>query len=369
MADLFIELSSDGKTKEKSSDVHKKHKTKTASSDSINGNVVDKESNDKTVNKEGTSTKRKESKDKPSTSSSDNKAISELSDIMQSGFNNLQQLLEGCIAQSQYQDDCVYDDENLDLEEDQEAIAEPDLFQEMSKEMNHDDKLGDEAPSSLAAFADGLLKAKLDSSNNSLQDKYLRPKNIEFLQCPQVNKPIWSNLTMPTKTTDLALQGIQKEFIMSAIPTLKVMQQLNDAKDDLNLLDVKDLLRTLSDSLALLGSANVGMVNKRRSLLKKELPPNMHMLCNDSREFSGSLLFGNSLSNDIKEVSELNKIAYQLRGKSRGYSRGGFRGVTRGGSGRVFKRGGRGFFPRRSLQSAGRNYKNGPLNRGRPSKQ
>ena len=133
---------------------------------------------------------------------------------------------------------------------------------------------------------------------------------------------------MPTKTTDLALQGIQKDFLMSGIPIIKVMLQLNAAKDDLNELEVKDLLRSLSNSLALLGSANVGMVNMLSSHSEKELPPNMHMLCNESREFSGSLLSGNTLSTDIKEVSELNKIVYQFRGKSRSYSKANFRGVS-----------------------------------------
>ena len=72
----------------------------------------------------------------------------------------------------------------------------------------------------------------------------------------------------------------------------------------------------------------------------------MHMLFNESREFSGSLLFGNTPSNDIKEVLQLNKITYHFRGTSRGYSNANFRGVSRGGSGRVFKRGGLGFFLR-----------------------
>lgn len=73
---------------------------------------------------------------------------------------------------------------------------------------------------------------------------------------------------MTCKTADLSLQSIQKDFLMSAIPTVKVMQQLNAARDDLGKLNVNDLIRSLSDSLNFVGSANIGMVNKRRALIK-----------------------------------------------------------------------------------------------------
>ena len=63
----------------------------------------------------------------------------------------------------------------MGLEEDQEVNVESDLFQEMSNEMNHDDKLCKEVLSSLA---DGLLKVKLDPADKSLSDKYPRPENI-----------------------------------------------------------------------------------------------------------------------------------------------------------------------------------------------
>ena len=90
--------------------------------------------------------------------------------------------------------------------------------------------------------------------------KYRSPKNVEFLHVPQVNKPVWSNLSTYCKSSDLGLQTIQKDLLMSAIPSINVMQQLNAAEDGLSQLNARDLVKTLSDSLTFLGYANVAMV-------------------------------------------------------------------------------------------------------------
>ena len=163
---------------------------------------------------------------------------------------------------------------------------------------------------------------------------------------------------------------MQRDLLLSAVPTLKVMDKLNSAQDDLNSLDVRDLIRTLGDSLAFLGSANVGLVSKRRSLLKNDLPLNMQLLCRDSVGFSGSNLFGNSLSSDIKEISELNKLYGQFRGRARGrgfFPRGRGRGSFRGVRGDLakFKRGVRGGSFLRRFNTA--IQKKQSLNQERPS--
>ena len=104
--------------------------------------------------------------------------------------------------------------------------------------------------------------------------------------------------------------------------------------------------------------------------LKKELPQNMHSLCSESGKFSGSNLFGNDLSADIKEVSELNKISQQLRGNNRFFrGRGrGLRGSVRGyrsftprfRGGRIIKR----YVPRRGAPAS----RKAPLNKYGPSR-
>ena len=153
-------------------------------------------------------------------------------------------------------------------------------------------------------------------------EKYLRPKNVEFLEVPKVNQPVWENLSQATRYYDKALQSIQKDFLRSSIPILSVMQKLNEAKEVLSQLDPKEIIRILSDSPVFIGSANVALVNRRRMQMKKDLPQNMQGLCREDSDFSGSNLFGENLNSKIKEVSELNKISKDIRGRGRGSYRG-----------------------------------------------
>ena len=317
----------------------------------------------KSSSEESRSSKKKDKKSDSRNSEPDR--LDKLSSIMEAGFSNLQQLLQGCIGNPDYEDvQPDFDEESFCPSDAPDA----DLFTALSEELGNDGKLGDEVPESLAKLTNKLLRTKLETSD---KDKYLRPQNIEFLEAPQINKPVWSNISHNARTNDCTLQAIQRDFLKSAIPTLSVMQKLNDSKEDPSSLDIKDLIRTLSDSLAFLGSANTGMIKARRSFLKKELPPNMHLLCNESVEFSGSNLFGDSLSSDIKEVSELNKVSSQLRGRGSVRGRGVFRSnfSSRGNRGYAFKsrnsnRFGPRFNPIRSQSRKG----SFPLNRVRPSK-
>ena len=219
--------------------------------------------------------------------------------------------------------------------------------------------MGADVIPSLASLANNVLSKKLEATDEIFK-KYPKPGNVEFVNTPHINKPIWNSLPHSTKGNDVILQSIQKDLLHSALPILSVMRKLNDARDNQSSLDVKDLVRGLADGLACIGSANVGMVRYRRANVKKDLPLNMQLLCSDSVSFSGSNLFGNSLSSDIKEVSELNKITQSFRGLSRGFRARGFPRISRGRW--PVKR------PAAPLRKSAPN-KRFPLNRHRPSQQ
>lgn len=321
------------------------------------------------------SDRSKSSSNKSKTKSSDsiiekeaigNDAIAKLTEVMQNGFQNMQELLAGCLS--------VNNDAfgNLEDVESESFVDEgnSDIFSSLTNEITQSEKLGSAVPETLATLADKLLSTNVDSLKNEKFEKHLRPGNINFLSAPQINKPIWGNLSQSAKTRDVKMQTIQKTFLASAIPTLKVMQLLHDNHDNPSQLDVKELLRTLCDSISFLGNANVDMVKARRSLIKKELPSNMQGLCQESVSFSGSNLFGDSLSSDIKEVSELNKISGQLRGRGthrpfnvRGTGRGFYRANTRF----PYKRGGFTRFNRRNNPTQPSTSRNNNLNRRGPS--
>ena len=220
-----------------------------------------------------------ENTSRPSTSSSTDH--NDLAEIMQKGFTGLQELLKGCINDSTADYEFEgFADEIEEIPEEDSNLESDDFFNTLTSEVEADNDKGTDVSFSLAALADKLLVTKLDPTKHKEKyDSYKRPKNVEFLTAPQVNTPVWASLSMPAKSNDLGLQLVQRDLLLSAVPIMRVMDKLNSAQDDLNTLDGRDLLRTLGDSLAFIGSANVGLVRKRRFLLKDQLPLNMQLLC------------------------------------------------------------------------------------------
>ena len=142
------------------------------------------------------------------------------------------------------------------------------------------------------------------------------------------------------------------------------MEKLHNGIADPSSLKVEELISMLADGLLFLGSANCGMVQKRRDFLKKDLPPNMIGLCRESVPFSGSNLFGENLNSEIKEVSELNKVSQSLRFRGRGVYRG--RASIRRGRW-MPRRGFRGRMVKRLSSSISRGDGRKTLNRSGPS--
>ena len=90
-----------------------------------------------------------------------------------------------------------------------EVDTEEDLFQTISEECQSRDKRGLPVIESLAKLADNFLSKKIDDKDKEKFDQYLPPRNIEFVETPQVNRPIWGNLSQESKRNDVSLQLIQ----------------------------------------------------------------------------------------------------------------------------------------------------------------
>ena len=150
----------------------------------------------------------------------------------------------------------------------------------------------------------------LKLTDTSLKDKqasHLRPKNVDNLKLPQMNKPVWDNLSQFTRIKESKLQNVHKDVLSSSSRNnIKAMETLADAKDDLSVLDAKSIINTLKDALIFVGSANMNIIKVRRDNVKPDLPKQMQGLCTDTIEHSSDYLFGNNLNAAIKDVSELN---------------------------------------------------------------
>ena len=196
-------------------------------------------------------------------------------------------------------------------EEDTEGVEDGNLFfEDISDDLLGQVKTGPELSSSLAKVANKALQSKLkDAKYKEKDEKYLRPKNLEYASVPKVNKPVWEGMRRSNRQNDANLQQIQQDFLKASLPITEVISKLFKERDDPSKLDPKALVASLTDSLAFLGCANVNMIRKRKELIKNDLPRDMQRLCDESVEGSSDLLFGDDLNSQIKDVVELNKLS------------------------------------------------------------
>ena len=226
-------------------------------------------------------------------------------------------------------------------EEEQVCETENDVFEKIAG-AKEDQEAGPAVQANLAKMMDKLLIYKLMGKEKEEKvDKYKRPQNVSYAKVPKTNPPIFDTLRVPAKRDDKHLQLIQSDVVKSSIPICQVMENLFQNKDTPSEIDAVQLIKTLSDSLNFIGSANVELVKMRKNIIKKELPSAMQGLCKEPESFSANFLFGDELNSKIKEVTELNKVKKQFdfpssirgnfRGAGRGRGRGGpsFRGYSR----------------------------------------
>lgn len=340
MSDIFADIME--KVKNKNTDEPTKPP-------STSENVEDGKGAEKSSSSKNSKSTNKDGKSKSDKSEKSEKSFDKLAEIMASGFSDLKEIFMNQNRNDEFDYPEYYYDEDeeigqYELHSELDGTDGNDMFDDMANVVSGTNAVGHEIRPSLAALADKFLNMNLEESFlKEKKEKYLRPSNVQFLETPKVNKPVWENMIRSTRMRDSNYQNIQNDFLSSAVPVLKVMEQLFDAKDDLKSLDVKDLLDTLKDSLLLLGSANVGMIKMRRENIKKDLPKTMHGLCRESVAHSSTNLFGDHLNTSIKEVSELNRISNNFRPRgARGIGRFRGRGFPIRGRGRGMRQGTRG---------------------------
>ena len=181
-------------------------------------------------------------------------------------------------------------------------------------------KLGQKkAPAVNAQFA-GILKevmrVKLDDDVlTETKNRYTRPVNCECLEPTQVNHLLWDKLKHDTRSSDLKLQLIQANLLKEIIPIVLAVEQLVKVQDKISkeLLDIPSLIRTATDSVALLGAANFGLDMQRRDNIKPELNADYKHLCSPTVPFT-DFLFGDDpdLSKQLKDLAEVTLNTLQL---------------------------------------------------------
>ena len=91
-----------------------------------------------------------------------------------------------------------------DASESVEPAEFVDLFQEVNQEFGDDTKVGADVIPFLASLANNVLSKKLEATDEIFK-KYSKPANVEFVNTPHINKPVWNSLPHSTKGNDVIL--------------------------------------------------------------------------------------------------------------------------------------------------------------------
>ena len=161
----------------------------------------------------------KDPKEKPKEATSlknkNETSLTVLADIMSKGFENLQNLLtRDC---EEYDDDMVFgyddDDDVVPLPD-----KEKDIFEALVDDAKFGGTVGPDITPTLAALANKYLKEPMSESiAKEKMEAYVRPGNVEFIEAPKLNKPIWENVNFSRRTYSV-LQSVQQNFLSSSVP-------------------------------------------------------------------------------------------------------------------------------------------------------
>ena len=157
----------------------------------------------------------------------------------------------------------------------------------------------------LANIVNCLLKDKIpDEKTQAKVDQYPNPANIEGLRTPRVNPLIWIQLPAKVRTQDSKHQKSQNSLVAAVVAITKA----TDIVLKQNQSDNKELLTTLTDSIALALNCLHDMNSPRRQLMKKDLHRDYAALCNATPVPSSSEFLFRDLSK-----TDANKLTKKVR--------------------------------------------------------
>lgn len=225
---------------------------------------------------------------------------------------------------------CVVGSASMDVNN-----SHPSVFKDIGSKYIVQEKLDHEIDDELASLTNNVFREGLTEERfKSLIADIGRPSNCDGLTKTKVNTVIWNLLSPEMHSADSKMQSIQDGVLKATTVLVKL---LNMASDRLS----RDELMMGTDAIGLLGHTNKLINNRRKSMHKRELNQEYHHLCSQSRGYT-DMLYGDDVGRDVKELQDINRLGYKMRGSSmnvRGRGRPFYRGVARG---RVMKLRGRG---------------------------
>jgi hypothetical protein len=192
------------------------------------------------------------------------------------------------------------------------------IMQDMSKEGEGDPVREDIAGLIDALFKEGLPEEKLKEKMTA----YAKPANVACLAPVKVNSVIWDSLPPPARSMDLKMQKVHNGLIKALIAATQAASGLKNVGQLTP--ELGGVLEKIFDSIIFACTATKDLNLRRRELLKPAINQDFGHLCSANVPMTDEL-FGSDLSQQVKDLSELNKVAMQLKAtRSRGRGRGRF---------------------------------------------
>ena len=152
-----------------------------------------------------------------------------------------------------------------------------------------------------------------ENEKEEIFEHSLPPENCERLDIIKVNSEIFNNAKKEVRAQDLQMQKIQKPLIASlnelVYHTDKFIKVGKGEESELP--GMNDTLQVLVKATALIAEASHELDLRRRQNFKSGLKPEYNTLCSDNAPVT-TLLFGEQLSDQVKDIKETNKITYNV---------------------------------------------------------
>ncbi|XP_061191009.1 uncharacterized protein LOC133199167 [Saccostrea echinata] len=189
---------------------------------------------------------------------------------------------------------------------------------ELSEFFGDEDKTSEPLSSELAKIMEKMFMTKTNSEKiKEISSKYDRPKNINNVSAPKVNKVIWENMSSKNRASDIKLQTTQNLVGKAMIPTLRLFDMLINCNSKKGLVDVKKAKQLCGDILKFQKCVFHNLSYKRREqIIQPEKNKQFVSLC--SAESSSENLFGDDLGSQVKNVLEAKKLAQKISNKDYG---------------------------------------------------
>ena len=201
--------------------------------------------------------------------------------------------------------------EDHDLSDGEIVEVQSEVLSEASNALDVDDSVGPPVKDHVAAFVKkAFTKPPKEDGLKRLKDKFPAPSNIDCLDVPRANEPIYIKLSATAKNKDKAIQDNQAIFMRVVCAMVHITDTLAEHEKEGEW--IKDIMKVSTDAITLAASLKEDWLKARRDDIKPALPDDFKRLAAVNVPLNSKNLFGDDLEGSIKTVENTNKIAKKM---------------------------------------------------------